>query len=215
MADEKGREDTSGAGASDIREALESLLKEHDGDRNSALRVLIQENQGLHGLLSDAEARLPADGSVVLTGDEAKAWRSYREIGEPADLRKALAERDQYRGEAGTLRKGQVVRDAATLGGYKPSVLARLAEQVDLAIVERKDKAGKPEMVPVVREPGPKEGETVETPLSEYAESRWADFLPSLRAEPEKATPGTPPRARPIPDDATARPAGPRRSLVS
>jgi hypothetical protein len=214
MADEKGREDTSGAGASDIREALESLLKEHDGDRNSALRVLIQENQGLHGLLSDAEARLPADGSVVLSGDEAKAWRSYREIGEPADLRKALAERDTFRSEAEGLKKAEVVREAARLVNFRPAVLSRLAADAELAVVDGKGPDGKPAKVPVVRTPGAKEGEVVEAPLSEYAESKWADFLPSLKLEPERPTPGTPPRPREAPEPPTpAR--GPRRSLVS
>jgi hypothetical protein len=192
-------EGTPGAGASEIRDALEALLKEHDGDRNSALRVLIQENQGLHGLLSDAEARLPADGSVVLSGDEAKAWKHYRELGEPADVRKAVAERDQFRAEAGTLRKKEVVREAATLHGFRPAVLEKLAAEVEVAVVDGKGKDGKPARLAVVREPGAKEGETVETPLADYAAARWADFLPSLQSEPQRAAPGTPPRRAPGP----------------
>lgn len=186
-------------GASEIKDALEALLKEHDGDRNSALRVLIQENQGLHGLLSDAEARLPPDGSVVLSGDDAKAWKHYRELGEPGDVRKAVAERDQFKAEAGTLRKKEVVREAAGLHGYRPAVLEKLAAEVEVAVVDGKGKDGKPAKLAVVREPGPKEGETVETPLADYAAARWADFLPSLQSEPARPAPGTPPRRAPGP----------------
>lgn len=188
MADETKLPETPPP-APDLTKAVEALLKQH-GDAAGAVRALLSERDAQAARARELETRLPAAGSVVLAGDDAAAWNDYRQLGKAADLRTGLTERDQYKAEADGYRKAESIRSAAELTGFKPSVLAKLAADLALVVVDETGKDGKPAKVAHVRGEGDQS-----TPLTAYAEREWADFLPSLRAEAGRTPAGPAPRS--------------------
>lgn len=180
-----------GSKAPDSSKAATMIAKY--GSAEGAVLTLMGENYKAREELRDLKARLPKDGSVVLEGDDARHWSTYRQFGTPGDLKKALDAGKQHEAEAAGFRKAETVRSAAEVLGFKPGVLATLARDLEIEIGEDRGKDGKPVRTAVVKGDGESR-----TPLAEYAEAHWADFLPSLRAEAEKARPvGTPAAARP------------------
>ena len=178
----------------DLVKAIEGLLARHGGS-DGALRVLLSENHDHRETIRKLKESQPPAGSLVLKGDDAKAWESYLSLGKPSDLRKAIELGTQHATEAASLRKGETVREAADLHGLKPGVLKRLADGLDIVFVEAKGKDGKP-----VREAHIKGEGDATTPLVQYAEKEWSEFLPSLKvADSKGVTPGTPPRRNGVP----------------
>lgn len=172
----------------DLVKAVENLLAKHGGP-DRALSVLLSENYEYRDQIRDLKKQLPAAGSIVLSGDDVKAWETYTGLGKPTEVRKALEDGQRAATEATSLRKAGLVRDAAELHGFKPTVLATLVEKLDIVIVDGKGKDGKP-----VREAHIKgEGDST-TPLPEFAEKHWGEFLPALRPESKSPPKGTPPR---------------------
>lgn len=178
----------------DLVKAVEGLIAKH-GDSTAALRVLLAENHGYRDQLREAKAKLPADGSLVLVGDEAKDWGTYRQLGKPSELRKAIEEGSTATAERDALRKAGTLREAAELHGYKPSVLQTLADKLDVGFADIKGQDGKTTRKAVVKL-ADADGKAVETPLDDYAAKHWQDFLPALKTEAVGVKPplGTPPR---------------------
>jgi hypothetical protein len=151
----------------DLVKAVEAVLAKHGNDNAAALRALL------------------AEGSVVLTADEAKALSAYRALGNPDDLVKAVKERDTYKGEVETTARQKLHGHAAELTQFKPAVLTKLADQDKVEIViedsAAKGKDGKPVKVASVKLA---DGKT--KPLADFSAETWGEFLPSLKAEPAK-----------------------------
>ncbi len=165
----------------DLAKQVEALIARHGGP-DGAVRTLMSETYNLRDKNRELIAKIPPDGAVVLQGEDAKHWGSYQSLGKVADLRTALAERDTFRTEAGTLRKAETGRTVAEVMGWKPGVLATLAKDLDLEVRDEVDKDGKavlkdgkPVRVAVVKGEGDKA-----TLLKDYAAAHWGDFLSSL-----------------------------------
>jgi hypothetical protein len=199
----------AGDKGADLVKAVEGLISRH-GDPTAALRVLMGENYASRDRIRELTARLPAGSSLVLDGDDVKHWNTYKQLGTPGDLKKSLDAGQQFEAEAGGFRKAELVRSAAEVHGFKPSVLGTLARDLDIEIAEAKGKDGKPVRVAVVRGEGDSK-----TPLTEYAEAHWADFLPSLRADPAARPVGTPTLQRPRTVPAGSGTAAKRRPTTS
>lgn len=176
----------------DLARAIEGLLNKH-GDPTAALRVLLAENYEYRDQIRTLKGKVPEQGSVVLSGDDLRRWNTYRDLGEPTDLRKAVEQRDQYKAESERNAREKEYGAAAKVAGYVPDAFIPLAERDGLQLVTKEErdrttgKAG-----PVVHVKGvDADGKETLTPLSTYAEDRWAVFLPSLKA-------GSPPPTRPV-----------------
>jgi hypothetical protein len=191
----------------DLTKAIEGLLAKH-GDAPTVLRVLMNENFEYRDKLRDAKAKLPAEGSLTLSGDDAKAWSSYRELGIPKDLRTALAEGLSAKTEATTYRHEKLMGDVAALHGYKPAVFAKLAAGLPFELGTTKDKAGKD--TPAYYVLGKGDGDTVtKTLVNTFVDANFTDFATSLqlngttnRPAPERGTPSREsPAPRPNPGD--------------
>lgn len=202
----------------DLSKAADGLVAKH-GDSTAALKVLLGENHQYRDQIRDLKAKLPKEGSVVLSDDDAKLFARYKTLGDVKTLETALSERDQYREESDGFKREKLHADVAAVAGFKPAVFSRLAttDGLDLAVREAKDKAGKPVKVAVVVSTGD-DGKTTDTPLVEYAETHWGEFLPALRPDGQivKKPTGTPqhrPETPPRPQaDGTADVA--RRSVL-
>lgn len=171
------------------------------------LLELAEDNFKYRSKLRDLEGRLP-EGAVVLKGDDAKAWESYRQYGRPADIKAAMDERQNLASWKRERERADTVAQCATLHGYKASVLERFAKADGLEIVidtsDQKDKDGKPvrKGFVVTRGDDGQEAEGSRVPLDQYAETHWKDELEALR-EPSlrpKAVDRKDPM-RPIPKD--------------
>jgi hypothetical protein len=191
--------ETPPADTFDEQAAVTAVLAKHGADAQKALGYLLRDNQSYRRKLSELKAKVPADGAVVLTGDDLKRWTAYATLGNPEDLSAALADRDRFKAEADGFRTAELHKQVADAHGYKVPVLARLASQDQLTIEMRDTKvAGTPAKVAVVMGQDDK-GKPVETPLPEYAKAHWAEFLTALAPDTSKSPPGTPGRTSPFP----------------
>jgi hypothetical protein len=189
----------AGAKGPDLAKQAENLTAKH-GDPSVALMVLLGENYKLRDDLREARKTIPPEGSRVLYGDDAKTWDSYRELGEPGAIRKAVRERDEFSGKVQKFERESELRsvaDKARIDGQpvKFAVLKTLATDLVFGEDTAKGKDGKEySFVTVTAADG---AEPV--PFEQYATTHWADFLPALRADGQGAAraPGTPSRDRP------------------
>lgn len=179
-----------------VAEKLADALGDNYGYREQ-LRTLKSEVETL-------KAKVVPDDAVVLTGDDKAHWQVYRELGKPDEVQARLGERDKLNDELTTLKRDELLRDAAQVAGYKFSVLKDRASglNVELRDVTEDGKTVKRAVVKT---------ESGEQPLSEYAERHWGDYLPALRAN--AATPAA--TGTPYPSQASSTAATGAPDLVS
>lgn len=179
-----------------LLKALKGLVERH-GDPTAALRVVLDENYRYRDQIRDLKGKVPGEADVVLKGDDAKRWQSYRELGEPGDLKRSLKDAETNAAEVTRFRRAERHAEVASVAGFNPKVFRRLAEQDGLEFEIKPEKKGSEE-IPVVHVKGKDDkGEPTLVPLTRYAETHWVDFLPSLQGgeKREPARPqGTPPR---------------------
>ncbi len=177
----------------DLSRTADALVAKH-GDSTAALMVLLGENYKARDTIRELKARIPADGSRVLPADDAKAWDEYANLGKPSEIRKAISEGATAKTEAEGYRREKHHAAVASDAKFHASVHDTLAvkDGLTLLIKDEKDQAGKPIRVAHVQGEGDKT-----TPLADYAETHWKDFLPALKTEPTKpVTPGGSPSFR-------------------
>jgi hypothetical protein len=207
LLDPKGEGEGGPSSAPDLAKAVQGLIDRH-GTQDAALRTLLAENYSLRDANRDLKAKVPGEGTVVLQGDDAKDWNSYRELGKVSDLRKAVSERDQFQNEAEAFRRAESYAEAATLSGMNPKAFRRLAEQEKLRLETKEIRGADGKLTPTVHVKGTddKGAETL-TPIDEYAEKAWPEMLPALR-DGQKVDPARP-NGTPLRRDPPASPPPP------
>lgn len=138
---------------------------------------LIARQIDLERDLKKARDKAAPEGSRVLTPDEAKEWDAYTALGASKDLKTRLETGEKAVTDLASRQRGDTIREVAELAGYKPSVLGKLADGLSFDIgaeVEQDGKKTRPISV--------KDASGKATPLAEYAQANWADFMPSLTA---------------------------------
>lgn len=190
-------DDESGGGPSDDRDGdnreilgkLQKLIDKQGGDSGAVALELYQENFRLRERNRQLREQIPAEGTVILSKDQAEQWQAYQNLGAPKDLEQAIKDRDQAQGDLAQVRRSSAIREAADLAGYKASVLAGLDTQAGGTLayeVREVEEDGAKQRVAYV-----KDGDTEAVPLAQYAENKWGDFLPALKLEGAQR-PGTP-----------------------
>lgn len=182
MTDENSSSDKDGA--------FQRLLDRYKNDGIAMAEKLFGENfayrtqiRQLEQQVLDVQGKLPAEGSVVLTGADAQTWAAYQALGKPDELRQGLEEKTQLQGKLQNMERETTLRNVAETVGYKAGVLANLdrmakAEGKALAFDVRETTVdGK-----TVKAAFVKDGDK-ELPLTEYASTNWADFMPALTAQ--------------------------------
>ncbi len=155
----------------DLKAERASLKKALD-DREADNKKARDQAKALQTELDEAKAKVPPEGSRVLTKDEAAALAAYEVLGKPNELEVKLGDYDRAVSDAATAKRQQLVDAAArdpqneTTYRYKPSVLARLLEGTALT---KNDKG----------EYTVKSGDT-EKALDKYLTEDQVDFLPAL-----------------------------------
>ena len=149
----------------DVLAGLQRLIERQHGDAGRVAELLYRENYELRERARSLSEQLPAQGAVVLPPAQAAHWQAYTAMGEPDALTQRLTAAEQASAELVGLRRAESLRTVAEAAGYRPSVLNRLAEGLTLELRD-----GQPVVVT---------GDTA-TPLADYAQREWADFLPAL-----------------------------------
>lgn len=174
-------------------ETFQRLLAQKNNDATALASQLFDENYQLRTKNRELSERLPKDGSVVLSSDEAKAFKAFQDLGvDPKDVKKALDRLPTLEKENRELAKMESLREVADLGidgsKLKLSVLRdQLSSKFPDAIItfkEEKDKDGKTVKSAFVK----KSEKDSEQSFKEFADAELADYLPSLKVSQE-ATP--------------------------
>lgn len=157
---------------------------EMDDDNESAIDELRAKLKKARKDLRDANAESAArriklqeyEGATVLKGDDAEAWKAYQALGKPAEIEGKLTAAATTEAELTSTKRRTAISAIAQIEGWKPSVLEdRLDKHPDLTW-EVKEQDGK-KVVTF------KEGDTSKG-AAEYAQEKWADFIPALTAKP-------------------------------
>lgn len=177
-------------GGGDPTQAFQNRLNKMNGDAMAFATQLFDENHSLRAdkrtlneQLEAAKAKIPAEGAKVLTPAEAADYDAYVALGKPKEIQDRIDAHSTLETENAALKKKDVLREVADLHGYKLSVLEdrdKAAGGLEFTFKEDKDRRKVAHV---------KDGDK-ETPVTEYAESNWADYLPSLKVE--EATPAKP-----------------------
>ncbi len=167
-------------------DGFEALAAKHSSDGIGLARDLYGQLQAANARVSELSGKVPADGAIVLAGDDAKAWGKYRNLGKPDEIKTQLDEGTTARGEVAKYARERAVSTVAKAAGFDPDVLGTLAGELEFEVADETVK-GKPAKVAYVKDGDKK------TPLDKYAEANWPKFLPSLRQAEAPKPLGTPP----------------------
>lgn len=176
----------------DLGKLVADAVAKH-GDQTQALKVFAADLYAAKDDLKAVRSKLPADGALVLTGDDAREWGAYRNLGKPSDLKRAVEERETFASENATHRRNDELSIVAEKAGVKLPVLKTLAGSLVFGEAKIKGKDGKEAVVQTV-----KDGDAEPVAFDEYATKHWGDFLPALKPTATTTTtvrqPGTPSR---------------------
>lgn len=151
-----------------------------DGARK-VMRKLARENYKYRSNIRELKERVAPDGSVILEGDEAKAYEAFTALEKsPEQMKEALERLPTLESDLSTLRQEQVVGMAANSLSYKASVLSDLITSKGLEVEMREvEVEGEKKPVAHVRAKGDEKAKW--EPLGEHAERNWEDYLPALK----------------------------------
>jgi hypothetical protein len=183
--------DDNTGGGTDLGKVLESFnarLAKHT-DATQLAQQLFTENftlredkRKLNSRLEAAQGKVPADGALVLTADEAKAWTAIKELSlSPDEIKAKLQSSSESEKELSSLKRKDLMREVGDVEGYKPTVLSTLIAAnipVQIKEIEKDGKKHRAAFVTVKEN-----GADKEVALSDYVQTNHADFLPALRVE--------------------------------
>lgn len=155
-----------------------AALKRHNDDAYALARDAWERAERHRVEAEDLKVRVPAEGSTILSGDDAAAFARYRELGPIEDLASKLAERESFAATIAAHERRKLVEAAAAGYGYDPDVLDSLpgASALDFEFVEEFRNGKKSKFAHVKLDGDAKK------PLDQYAVETWPKFLPSLKA---------------------------------
>lgn len=177
---------TGGQGAADDRQNLQGLLARHNNDAMAVVATLLSENHGLRDERRQLRSQLPAQGTVVLTPEQAQSWQAYQGLGALDAVQQQLQQAQTAQTELAGLRRESLLGRVQEASGYKASVLGKLPGSDKLDFEVRETTVDGKAVKSVVVKDGDKE-----TPLADYAKTNWSDFLPALTAGQQQQPAGT------------------------
>lgn len=156
-------------------EAAALRLAELYADAQNTLYRQRVKNRALTDERDALRAKVPADGAVLMTAEDAAALESYRTLGTPDALKSTQDAAQQAQAKLAGLERERTAQAAASAHEWKPSVLAKLPS-LQGKDIEARDADGAPAYFV--------EG----TPLLDYVTAHDAEFLPALQATPPAPT---------------------------
>lgn len=193
-------QDTRPATQQEITAVVDRILASQGNDARRALGQLADENlayrrqrKALRQQVEQLTARLPKEGAVVLTGDDAKAWEAYKALGKPEELKKKVDRSAELETKLADRDRQTVIDEAAGAVQYNKDVLGEEIRRRDLhlemrEVTETVNGQTVKKKVPHVR-PAKDEKATLE-PLTTYAERDMKPYLVALKATGDASASG-------------------------
>jgi hypothetical protein len=155
--------------------------KDAKGAKLEMDRDLEQENADLLRENARLTALAPAQGSVVLTAEQAKDWEAYQALGKVTEVKDKVGRLDKAEADLALVSAKTIHAEAATALGWNDEALTTFATKEGLHI-EMKD--GKP-----VARKASDEKAALE-PLNEVVDKQFKLYVPMLKA-PKEVPAGT------------------------
>lgn len=210
-----------GGGSSDVK-TLEQRLAAANNNAMIVAQNLSNENIELNRQLrakgetittlttenGELKKKIPAEGALVLAGDDVTTWQAVKALNmTPDQIKLKLQTTSQAETELAKYKRRDLLRQAADAPAFDGAMRfdADVLESVigDSEIVfQDVNKDGKTRKVAHVK--SKENGTDKLTQLGEFAETNYAKFLPSLKVSGETADSGT----RFVKQDASGAPAG-------
>lgn len=177
-------------------ETFQKLLEKKNNDATALASQLFDENFQLRTKNRELSSKIPGDGTVTLTADEAKKWQAYEALGqEPKEIKKSLEKLPTLEKENKELASMETLRELAEVGldgsKLKLSVLKDQLAKYPEAVVRfesQKDKDGNESKVAFIKS----KPDGTESPFTDFAAQNLSDYLPALKvtAEQQPLQPG-------------------------
>ena len=163
----------------EIRRKRTDLVSDN-GKQRDKLRDAHAETDRLNTELREARKKVP-DGGQVLTADEAKAFKTYQELGKPEDLKTEIQAKKDLESKVANRDRMDRIGEVAEVVGYKADVLGELpgAEKLKFELREETVDGEKVQVAYVTTED---QGATPQK-LEDYVDANWKAFIPALEAE--------------------------------
>lgn len=159
------------------QQGYQRLLERNGNDAGAVATLLYQENYQHRQRIRELEGRLPKEGAVILSGDDAARWEALK-AHKPDEIAAALAERDTLKQQVANVARRETVRKAAEVVGYKASVLEKLPGLPPVEVTGEGDTIA----AHVITDSG-------NMLLADYVAQQYADFLPALQVQQQSGTP--------------------------
>lgn len=173
--------------------AFQALLEKHQKDGVALASTLFDENFKLRESNRELKKKIPAEGSVVLTGDDAAEYQAFKALDIKADaVKKAMDSLPELEKKNKELAGMESLRELADIGldGSKLK-LSVLKDQIQtkfpdavISFKDEKDKDGKAVRTAFIK----KSEKDSEQNFTEFANAELADYLPSLKVSNEATT---------------------------
>lgn len=168
-----------------MRETMESVKArfgdDTDGMAKHLARVLNEqhdardEDRTAANKITELEAKVPAEGSVVLTPDQAKVYQAYTALElKPDEIKSKIQTAEQTAADLAKERKAATLRKVADTEKWKPEILARYGGDLEYDFQEVDEGGVKHERAFVKAQDG----------TLKRASEHLTDLLPALQAEP-------------------------------
>ncbi len=151
------------------------------GSAENAVLFLVNQTYELRDKNRELKAKIPADGSVVLSGDDVARWSAYQAIGKPEDIRKTIKEHGDLTKLKADIDRTEEVKAVGKASGLDADKFVELAHGLTFDWVEE-DVKGEDGKTAKVKVPYIKDGEN-KVKVAEHP--RIKQFLPVLQATEE------------------------------
>jgi len=182
-----------GGGGQDPAAAFQNALKKKNDDALALASQLFDENFSYRTQIRELKTKVPKEGDIVLTGDEAKEYQSFKALNVKADdAKKAIDSVSTLEKQNKELAGMEALRELADIGldGSKLK-LSVLKDQIQtkfpdavISFKDEKDKDGKAVRTAYIK----KSEKDSEQNFTDFANAELADYLPSLKVSNEAPT---------------------------
>lgn len=135
-----------------------------------------EKNRQLKADLEAAQKLAPAEGSLVLSKEQAAAWEAYQKLGKPEELERAVTDGKATGAELAELRRKDALRAAAAAEGLNADALLALPNLPPITLEDVKDGEATVKRAFVTPEGGSK------TALRDYGKQQHAALWPAVEA---------------------------------
>lgn len=191
MGDDPKGGDSRSSSTADIEATVQRLLDKKGADQATAdlLKDNFKQREEIRerdARIKDLEGKVPGEGAVVLTAEQAKDWEAYQALGKPDAVKATVDKVATLETDIAKRDREKTQKEAADAAGFKPSVLAKLPGADELTYETREEEVdGEKRPVAYVT---PKGDGAKPQKLTEYADENWKELLPALAVEAEQPT---------------------------